>query len=61
MDLQDMHQLSSAGNRYLLVVVDKVSKFVPVWLPLTLEGGCRCEQETDGAYVEVRRSGQNPE
>ena len=28
MDIQDMHQLSSAGNRYLLVVMDKASKFL---------------------------------
>ena len=28
MDLQDMKQVSSAGNRYLLVVVDRASRFV---------------------------------
>lgn len=28
MDIQDLHQLSSAGNRYLLVVVDKATKFL---------------------------------
>ena len=28
MDIQDLHQVSSAGNRYLLVVVDRASKFL---------------------------------
>lgn len=28
MDIQDLHQPSSAGNRYLLVVVDKATKFL---------------------------------
>ena len=28
MDFQDMHQLSSKGSRYLLVVVDKATKIL---------------------------------
>lgn len=28
MDIQDLHQVSAAGNRYLLVVVERASKFV---------------------------------
>ena len=28
MDLQDMKQVSSAGNRYLLIVVDRASRFL---------------------------------
>ena len=28
LDLQDFHQVSAAGNRYLLVMVDRASKFI---------------------------------
>ena len=54
MDIQDMHQLSSAGNRYLLVVMDKASKFLFGFPLHTFERGGRGEQETDGAHVDFR-------
>ena len=54
MNLQDIKQVSSAGNRYLLVVVDRASR--PVCIPAGVEGFCRSGEETSGAVSHVCRA-----
>lgn len=44
MDIQDFHQLSSAGNRYLSVVLDKASKFI-FGFPLPTKAAVEVSQE----------------
>ena len=46
--IQDLHQVSAAGNRYFLVVVDKPSMFVPLRVFPRLQGIAGSQPEVGG-------------
>lgn len=55
-DIQDLHKVSAAGNRYLLVVMERARKYFLLFAyPLQTKGAVEVEQEAFGTDVDIWR------